>query len=111
MSFLRLAYSRQILRPLSRSLAEIVPAQPHQFPRTGLTKAESSTSTRVSRNSRVSVREDHGLYAFFRRRTGENLTGEDRYEVVEPPEEGRLISGKGCSVHVSRLDRFLKFYL
>jgi len=40
------------------------------------------------------VREDHGLYAFFRRKTGENLTGEDRYEVIEPPEEGRLISGK-----------------
>jgi large subunit ribosomal protein L47 len=54
--------------------------------------ASSSTSTR-----KVAVREDHGLYAFFRKipqkPDSPELVGEDRYEVVETPEEGQLITG------------------
>lgn len=54
--------------------------------------ASSSTTT-----SKVAVREDHGLYAFFRKvpqkPDSPELVGEDRYEVVETPEEGQLITG------------------
>jgi hypothetical protein len=54
--------------------------------------ASSSTTTR-----KVAVREDHGLYAFFRKipqkPDSPELAGEDRYEVVETPEEGQLITG------------------
>ena len=54
--------------------------------------ASSSTTT-----TKVAVREDHGLYAFFRKipqkPDSPELVGEDRYEVVETPEEGQLITG------------------
>lgn len=39
------------------------------------------------------MRDDHGLYAFFRRKRGDNLVGEDRYEVLETPDEGKMVSG------------------
>jgi len=54
----------------------------------------ASSSTIINK---VAVREDHGLYAFFRRKPQKpdspELVGEDRYEVVETPEEGQLITG------------------
>lgn len=53
----------------------------------------SSASAKTSKRRRVPVREDHGLFAFFRKKPGDNLTGEDSYEVVETPEQGRLVSG------------------
>lgn len=43
--------------------------------------------------TKVPVREDHGLYAFFRRRDP-NGTGEGNCEVVETPDQGQLATGK-----------------
>ena len=64
------------------------------------TKKLGSTATLPSASSstsKVAVREDHGLYAFFRRipqkPDSPELVGEDKYEVVETPEEGQLITG------------------
>jgi large subunit ribosomal protein L47 len=58
-------------------------------------EAPSTSSSRIT--NKVAVREDHGLYAFFRRKPQKpdspELVGEDRYEVVETPEEGQLITG------------------
>lgn len=87
-------------RPLTRSFAELVSIPSTQF--TSPPSAKASISGRKQRSNlppqtpkggRVPVRDDHGLYAFFRRKGGNNLTGEDRYEVVETPEDGRMISG------------------
>jgi len=48
------------------------------------------------RKHKVPVREDHGLWAFFRRREpedGKELTGEAKYMVCETPETHRANSG------------------
>lgn len=48
------------------------------------------------RKGKVPVREDHGLYAFFRRKEpkdGEALEGEARFEVLETPQSMQTISG------------------
>ena len=45
-------------------------------------------------NTKVPVPDDHGLYAFFRKKTGNNDTGEAAYEVVETPDQGQLSTGK-----------------
>ncbi|KAF9533116.1 mitochondrial 39-S ribosomal protein L47 (MRP-L47)-domain-containing protein [Crepidotus variabilis] len=56
--------------------------------------------------ARVSVKESHGLYAFFRRVSGDNLTGEDRYETIETPEAMRIISGRPWESAELRLKSF-----
>lgn len=119
MSTFRLAVPQSLSRPLTRSYGEIVPAKPCELLPSVLSKVRSDRSTPASitrysstvpRYKRVPVRDDHGLYAFFRRKNAENLTGEDRFEVFETPEEGRLISGM-ISKHVSRLNKFMGFLL
>ena len=42
---------------------------------------------------KIPVREDHGLYAFFRRKSNDTLKGEDRFEVVESPDTYQVLSG------------------
>lgn len=44
---------------------------------------KSDASNAAWRKGKLPVREDHGLYAFFRRKEDEKLTGEDAYETVE----------------------------
>jgi large subunit ribosomal protein L47 len=44
-------------------------------------------------NQKLPVREDHGLYAFFRRKPDDTLKGEDRFEVFETPETYQLLTG------------------
>ena len=44
----------------------------------------------------IPVREDHGLYAFFRRKEGADLVGGAQYEVVETPEKMQRLTGKSC---------------
>jgi hypothetical protein len=50
------------------------------------------------RKEKVPVREDHGLYAFFRRKEvkfgAEEPQGEEKYEVVETPQAMQTISGE-----------------
>jgi hypothetical protein len=107
------AASRRLSRPSTRSFAELVPIQSTQF--TPPTSAEAPARRRKRKTKsppepvaekpkgvRVPVREDHGLYAFFRRKTGDGLTGEDRYEVAETPEEGKIISGI-CDLSIGQL--------
>jgi len=96
---LRLA-SRPFSRALTRSFADVVPVYPSQQAQPPFDelandeqKHKSMSSSSTSKRRRVPVREDHGLFAFFRKKPGDNLTGEDRYEVVETPEQGRLVSG------------------
>ncbi|KAK2465332.1 hypothetical protein APHAL10511_002686 [Amanita phalloides] len=64
--------------PLTRSLAEVVPSAP-------IAKRSSIAGARPLERGRVPVREDHGLWAFFRRKKGEDLVGEARYETLEHP--------------------------
>ena len=99
------AASRRLSRPCTRSFAELVPIQSAQPNTPPSASAEVSPRRRKRRSQlplgsvdkakpvRVPVREDHGLYGFFRRKPGDNLTGEDRYEVVETPDDARMISG------------------
>lgn len=78
-----------------RWFAEVVNATPTdaQVPVT-TTKAAKAVDWR---KGSVPVREDHGLYAFFRRKEpkdGEVLEGDARFEVVETPESMQEVSGE-----------------
>ncbi|KIM43206.1 hypothetical protein M413DRAFT_444015 [Hebeloma cylindrosporum] len=103
--------SKQNSRPLLRSLAQVVgPNTRDHNPnldasevdprrrRQRATKLNTTPSASPSTSSKVAVREDHGLYAFFRKvprkADSPELVGEDRYEVVETPEEGQLLTGR-----------------
>ncbi|KXN81768.1 54S ribosomal protein L4, mitochondrial [Leucoagaricus sp. SymC.cos] len=69
----------------------------------------SSIKTVDWRKERVPVREDHGLYAFFRRKEvkdGDKLEGEAKYEVVETPQNMQTISGRGWKAEELRLKSF-----
>ncbi|KAF8903155.1 mitochondrial 39-S ribosomal protein L47 (MRP-L47)-domain-containing protein [Gymnopilus junonius] len=70
--------SKQGLRPSTRSLAQVVQKQ----------------TSGPSIAKKVPVRDDHGLYGFFRKKPAAGLVGEARYEVVETPEEGQLVTGR-----------------
>lgn len=90
--------SRQGLRPLTRSLAEVVNHNRRGDSDSSSTAGPSSSKAQKqmsepSITEKVPVREDHGLYAFFRRKPGAELVGEARYEVVETPEGGQLVTG------------------
>ena len=48
------------------------------------------------------MKEDHGLYAFFRQKEpkeGEELVGDAKYEVVETPEKMQKVTGKSSFVY------------
>lgn len=74
-----------VLKPLSRGFAQEVstpiPASEVQRPEANA----ASNSANAWRRGKIPVREDHGLYAFFRRKKGTEATGEDAYETVESP--------------------------
>lgn len=110
LSFSRHA-SKRIPTSILRSFAQVV--EPNRNP--SLDTSKTDTLPRKERHrkpkkldptppetptitNKVAVREDHGLYAFFRRKPQKpdspELWGEDRYEVVETPEEGQLITGR-----------------
>ncbi|KAJ3509993.1 hypothetical protein NLJ89_g4920 [Agrocybe chaxingu] len=95
--------ARPISRPLTRGFAEVVSAdsssivvaQPlNRKRRKPRTPKPGATPKAISANGKVPVREDHGLYAFFRRKEGEDLVGEDRFEVVETPESAQILTGR-----------------
>jgi len=72
---------KRVSVPLTRGLAEVVPAK-----RTSsVSVTRKSKATRILEQGRVPVKEDHGLWAFFRRKQGDDLVGEARYETTEHP--------------------------
>ncbi|PPQ69613.1 hypothetical protein CVT24_001369 [Panaeolus cyanescens] len=88
-----------ISKSLCRSFAQIVPASQGALPPVPAGQGQSQLFEETKTKPRpvhqkVPVREDHGLYAFFRRQPGDDLEGEARYEVFETPEQGQLMSGR-----------------
>ena len=83
--------ARRINRVPARSFAEIVSVEQN---------TPSTSSNIVSTNGhsnpfqRIPVREDHGLYAFFRRKNGDDLVGDERFETFESPDSGQVMTGK-----------------
>ena len=96
--------SSQVSRPFIRSFAEIVtenPTRPRKLKRrearllAGSAPSESPELSKPKQKlaQKISVREDHGLYAFFRRKSDDTLKGEDRFEVVESPDTYQVLTG------------------
>lgn len=46
---------------------------------------------------RIPVREDHGLYGFFRKKDEADLVGDARFEVVETPEKMQHATGRSLN--------------
>jgi len=88
----RLTTGRQTIR----TFADVVPAPPSQ----------QTPPAPSLKKGRIPVREDHGLYAFFRRKEGDDLTGDANYEVVETPEKNQHLTGRGWRASELRLKSF-----
>ncbi|KDR82826.1 hypothetical protein GALMADRAFT_238427 [Galerina marginata CBS 339.88] len=84
--------SKQVSRPLTRSLAEVV--TPNAKGDFSSRPPDFARPQKPKLSKKIPVREDHGLYAFFRRKPDAGLVGEERFEVVETPESGQLITGR-----------------
>ncbi|KAF9046570.1 mitochondrial 39-S ribosomal protein L47 (MRP-L47)-domain-containing protein [Panaeolus papilionaceus] len=92
----RSTLSTCISKSLCRSFAQVVPATQGALTPVPVNQEnlfEGSTPS-PRKTAKVPVREDHGLYAFFRGKEGDNLEGEARYEVFETPEQAQLVSGR-----------------
>ena len=96
--------SSQVSRPFVRSFAEIVAENPTRRRKlrrrearllAGSAPSESPEPSKPMQKliQKLPVREDHGLYAFFRRKSDHTLKGEDRFEVVESPDTYQVLSG------------------
>ncbi|RDB18006.1 54S ribosomal protein L4, mitochondrial [Hypsizygus marmoreus] len=113
---------KEVLSALMLSLARAVPKRVSGFTFTSLTTrsfAEVETRTSIASQTssqssvnptalkgRISVREDHGLYAFFRQKDEENLIGDAKYEVVETPEKMQKETGRAWKASELRLKSF-----
>jgi large subunit ribosomal protein L47 len=109
--------SSQISRPFIRSFAEIVAVNPPRRQRrlrrrdarllAGTAPSEAPELAKSKPNQKliqkIHVREDHGLYAFFRRKPDDTLKGEDRFEVVESPDTFQVLTGMVVSAVKIRL--------
>jgi hypothetical protein len=127
--FLR-TISSQVSRPFVRSFAEIVADKSTRHPNIGSRlrrrqarlleagpKLIAGPSTLPSEplptpelpklkqklTQKLPVREDHGLYAFFRRKPDDTLKGENRFEVFETPESYQVLSGMVSGLNMCRL--------
>ncbi|KAF7768002.1 hypothetical protein Agabi119p4_7245 [Agaricus bisporus var. burnettii] len=112
----------QVLSPTLRCrrwFAEIVNASP---PSTELSIANtppvaSNVVTKAVdwRKERVPVLENHGLYGFFRRKEvkpgAEEPEGEEKYEVLESPEDMQKTSGRGWKAEELRLKSFKDLHI
>ena len=90
--------SSQVSRPLIRSFAEVVAENPTRQRKLRRRREAPSEAPEPSKPKekliqKIPVREDHGLYAFFRRKSDDTLKGEDRFEVVESPDTFQLLTG------------------
>jgi len=56
--------------------------------------------------ARIPVREDHGLYGFFRRKKEEDLVGDAKYEVFDLPKSSEAITGRAWRASELRLKSF-----
>jgi large subunit ribosomal protein L47 len=83
-----------IIQPAIRALADVVAALPNHSTISAPPAPASPKNVHVLSKERISVREDHGLYAFFRRKEDANLVGDARYEVVETPEIVQRVTGR-----------------
>ncbi|KAF8158155.1 mitochondrial 39-S ribosomal protein L47 (MRP-L47)-domain-containing protein [Crassisporium funariophilum] len=103
--------SKQVSRTFVRSYSEIVVVKPKRVrvhrprntaagpskPLEAQTVEGASTTETTSKSSssrRVPVKEDHGLYGFFRRKAGDDLKGEARFEVFDTPENAQVLTGR-----------------
>jgi len=98
----QLLHSKSPIQPTRRWLAEAV----------GLIPDPSNSKETVGpvdwRKRKVSVREDHGLWGFFRRRESENeeeLKGEAKYMICETP------SMETSGTYLSRIIQTICFFL
>lgn len=90
-------------RPLIRSFSEALNAEPHPEPppppptsagpSRGRRPANRRSDYTALSHEKVPVPQDHGLYAFFRKKQ-DGPRGEARYEVVETPQDAQMHSGK-----------------
>ncbi|KAF5382730.1 hypothetical protein D9615_002850 [Tricholomella constricta] len=85
-------------RLTTRSFAEVV-AVPSVAASTPPAPSERQSRKPTSPlKERIPVKEDHGLYAFFRKKDDDSLVGDAKYEVTESPESMQKQTGEshGC---------------
>ncbi|TFK40786.1 mitochondrial 39-S ribosomal protein L47 (MRP-L47)-domain-containing protein [Crucibulum laeve] len=111
---------KRVQRSLVRSFAEIVATAPSadssSIPPPTIAGPNSESAEAAPRTfkykkgaRRIPTKQDHGLYAFFRRKEqkeGEDLVGDARFEVVEAPETNQIISGRAWTAAELRLKSF-----
>ncbi|KAF8645230.1 hypothetical protein AX16_008057 [Volvariella volvacea WC 439] len=99
-----LAFARQATVPriISRTFAQVVNTT------SGVSSAKPSAPVNgLPLTGRIPVKKDHGLYAFFRRKQGEGLVGDARFETLESPESmQKLPSGRAWRASELRLKSF-----
>jgi large subunit ribosomal protein L47 len=61
------------------------------------TTPQGSASRQLTSKGKVPVREDHGLYGFFRKKDGTDLVGDARFDVVETPERMQHATGRSLN--------------
>lgn len=87
-----------------RSFAEVVgapssgastsgPPLAVQSPKTTISPSQERIARQPALKDRITVREDHGLYGFFRKKDEADLVGDARFEVVETPEKMQHATG------------------
>ncbi|TFK64622.1 MRP-L47-domain-containing protein [Pluteus cervinus] len=90
---------------LRRSFADIVAAP--SSTQLSANVLQPTTPAGLPIKGRIPVREDHGLYSFFRRKPGAELQGDARFETVETPESiQKLPSGRAWKASELRLKSF-----
>ncbi|KAM6494342.1 Mitochondrial 39-S ribosomal protein L47 (MRP-L47) domain containing protein [Amanita muscaria] len=70
---------------LKRSFAQVVPVSTKNTSTSSSIPVTSKPASSTLQHGRVFVREDHGLWHFFRKKDSADLVGEARYETVEHP--------------------------
>ncbi|KAG5648427.1 hypothetical protein DXG03_005001 [Asterophora parasitica] len=88
----------------TRSFAEVV-AVPSVATSTPPVERKSRKVTSPLKE-RIPVNENHGLYAFFRKKNDETLTGDAAYEVTESPESMQKQTGRSWLASELRLKSF-----
>lgn len=57
-------------------------------------KKPASALINSTTKGKIVLKEDHGLYAFFRKKESDDLVGDARFEVVETPENMQKDTGR-----------------
>ncbi|KAF6755962.1 mitochondrial 39-S ribosomal protein L47 (MRP-L47)-domain-containing protein [Ephemerocybe angulata] len=100
LSLARSSARRTLAQPLCRALA----TETTQIPAHARPQGNDVDASSAWRKGKIPVKEDHGLYAFFRRKANTKETGEDAYETVESPK--KEISGRAWRASELRLKSF-----